>query len=356
MHSTTALSDSVPASNTFPAGMPKATKSPRWHRSPPKRRILCVAHPERGRHARGVDPGSIDVGIATGIPVQLSHHKAEGRVNWGKVRTTLPMMDAARANGIAVMTDQYPYTAFMTGLSVIILPRWVSGGTPEEVSAKLVDPETRAKVRAEILAKPPEWSQLMVGIARTHREAQGHTIQDLADKAGQDPVDTALDLIVNEDGFIGTVYFALCEPDVEAVMRDPHTMIGSDGVATGPTSHMSDDHAHPRSYGTFPRVLAVYVRDRAVLTLAEAIRRMTTLPASRIGVTDRGRLAPGLYADIVLFKPTEVRDVADFADPHRFAAGIDYVIVNGTSVIENGTQTAARPGRVLRRQAMAAAK
>lgn len=292
---------------------------------------------------------ALAVARRTGIPAQVSHHKAEGRRNWGKVAQTLAMMDRARRDGLDVLTDQYPYTAFMTGLGVIMLPAWANAGTLDDTTARLTDTRQRELIRKEIQLDPPVWDQIFVGVARVRREAQGLSLAQIGAREGKEPVDAALDLLVDENGMVACAYFALCEEDVEAVLRDPHTMIGSDGVTAAPGTILSQDKTHPRTYGTFPRVLGAYVRERSVLPLAEAIRRMTTLPARRLGLTDRGRLAAGMKADIVVFDPATVSDRADFDNPHEFSAGILQVFVNGRLAIDGGVQTDALAGRMLRR-------
>jgi len=293
---------------------------------------------------------AIAVGRQTHIPVQVSHLKAEGHKNWGKVRAALGLMADARADGFDVLTDQYPYAAFMTGLSVILLPKWALAGTPDDIARRMVSTTDRDKIRSEILADPLDWTKVQVGIARVRREAQGLTLEQLGALDGKHPVDSALDLLRDERGWVSAVHFALSDEDIETVLRDPHTMIGSDGVAASPTGAMGDDKTHPRSYGAFPRVLGAYVRDRSVLSLSDAIRRMTSLPASRLGLIDRGRLAPGMKADITLFRPETVADTATFDNPQQFASGIEYVFVNGRLALSGGVQRDIRPGRVLRRR------
>ncbi len=292
---------------------------------------------------------ALRVAEATGVPLQLSHHKSEGLENWGKPHVTLPMMARARAAGLDVLTDQYPYTAFMTGLQVILLPAWAKDGTQEDTQARLKDPGSRARILAEIAAKPWDWDTVQIGIARNRREAQGLTLAALGAREGKTPADAALDLLIDEDGWVAAVHFAMSEEDVEFILSDPHTMIGSDGVANDPASEMAQDKTHPRTYGTFPRVLSRYVRGRALLPLGEAIRRMTTLPARRLKLTDRGVLRPGAFADLTVFDPRTVEDTATFDDPHRFPTGLPYVVVNGRLAIDGGVQTDVLSGRVLRR-------
>jgi N-acyl-D-amino-acid deacylase len=291
---------------------------------------------------------ALNIAEATGIPLQLSHHKSEGRANWGKPQTTLPMMAAARASGLDVLTDQYPYTAFMTGLSVILLPHWSKEGRMEDMLARLQEPSARARILQEIAGEPWDWNTVQIGIARNRRETQGLTLADLGAKEGKTPAEAALDLLTDEEGWVAAVHFAMSEEDVEYILRDPHTMIGSDGVANDPAGELAADKTHPRSYGTYPRVLARYVRDREVLGLSEAIRRMTSLPARRLNLADRGTLRVGACADITVFDPKTIRDVATFDDPHQFAVGIQHVLVNGRLALENGVQTDTLAGRILR--------
>ena len=292
---------------------------------------------------------ALDISKATGIPLQLSHHKSEGRANWGKPQITLPMMAAARASGLDVLTDQYPYTAFMTGLSVILLPHWAKEGTVEEMTARLRDPGSRARILAAIAAEPWDWDTVQIGIARTRRDTQGLTLAELGRRDGMTPAEAALDLLADEDGFVAAVHFAMSEEDVEFILSDPHTMIGSDGVANDPASEMAQDKTHPRTYGTFPRVFAHYVRGREVLSIAEAVRRMTSLPAQRLKLADRGIIKPGMKADLTVFNPRTIEDCATFADPHQFPVGIHHVLVNGRLAMQNGVQTDVLSGKILRR-------
>ena len=291
---------------------------------------------------------ALKIAEATGVPLQLSHHKSEGRANWGKPQTTLLMMAAARASGLDVLTDQYPYTAFMTGLSVILLPHWSKEGTMEDMLARLRDPLARARILGEIAKEPWDWNTVQIGIARNRRETQGMTLAELGAKEGKTPAEAALDLLSDEEGWVAAVHFAMSEEDVEFILSDPHTMIGSDGVANDPVGELAADKTHPRSYGTYPRVLARYVREREVLSLSEAIRRMTSLPAKRLGLADRGTIRVGARADITVFDPNTIRDAATFDEPHQFPIGINYVLINGRLALKNGVQTEALAGRILR--------
>lgn len=293
-----------------------------------------------------------------GVPLQLSHHKAEGASNWGKVKTTLKIVEAARARGLDVQMDQYPYTAFMTGLAIQTLPRYALSGTQEETTARLLDPVRRGEIAAAMRSAHPDWddvsqsspwNNVRIGVCRGHPELQGRTVTELAREAGRDPIDFVLTLLAETGGFVSAVNFAIGEEDIALVMRSPWTSIGSDGVGTHPGGPASEDRIHPRTYGTFPRVLGHYVRDLGVLTEPEALFKMTALPAARMGLTDRGRIAPGLAADITLYDPLTIADRATFADPHQFATGIRAVLVNGRVAWEDGGPTGVRVGRVLRK-------
>lgn len=300
---------------------------------------------------------ALTIGERAAIPVQLSHHKAEGPRNWGKVRTTLAMVEEARAHGLDVQVDQYPYTAFQTSMAVQFLPAWVNVGDNDTILARLADADQRSRIAAEMLETHPEWREsgshslwerVRVSSCRIHKEYQGRTIAELAAQRGSSPVETVLQIILEERNFVSAVNFALCEEDVEYVMKHPLVMIGSDAVGTSPYGRTGEDRVHPRCYGTFPRVLGRYVRQRHTLEEAEAIRKMTSLPADRLGIHDRGRLTPGAYADIVVYDPDTVEDRADFDHPHRFARGISTVLVNGRVAWEGGRATPALAGRVLR--------
>ena len=301
---------------------------------------------------------ALDVVERANVPLQLSHHKAEGRTNWGKVTTTLQMVEQARARGLDVQMDQYPYPAFMTALSIQVLPRHALNGSGEDLTQRLSDPVQRAQIAADMrLAHPdwedsgPEspWNNLVIGVCRGKPEVQGLNITRLAREAGSSPIDYVLDLLAETGGFVSAVNFAIGEADIETVLRFPYTMIGSDGVGTHPGGDANDTKIHPRTYGTFPRVLGRYAREAGILSEAEAIYKMTGLTAARLGIHDRGRIAPGCFADIVVYDPLTISDCATFEDPHQFAAGIDTVLVNGRVALTNGVPTDTYAGRVLRR-------
>jgi N-acyl-D-aspartate/D-glutamate deacylase len=296
---------------------------------------------------------AVEVAERAGAPLQLSHHKSERPRNWGKVLRTLAQVDAARARGLDVLLDQYPYTAYQTGLATVALPPWAVAGTPEALAERLADPHLRERARTAMADNGVDYAMVEIAHSPAHPEYSGRTVAALAEERGQDPRDFVLDLLSEGEGWVSAAHFALSEEDVERVLSDPRVMIGSDAVASAPLGANASDRPHPRTYGTFARVLSRYVREKGVLTLEEAIRRMTTLPASRLGWADRGRLAPGAVADILVFDPAAVGDAATFDAPHVFPTGIRYVLVGGTVALEDGRATGSRTGRVLRRRGQA---
>lgn len=263
---------------------------------------------------------SIAIGEHAGVPVQISHHKASGRENWGRVGASLELIDAARARGLDVTADQYPYTAASTVLVAVM--------------SSMEDGTGIGRVRAE---------DVQLSSAPQHPEWEGRTIASLAEEWGI-AAEAAARRVLDAEGIAATVVLhVMCEDDVRTVMRHPTTMIGSDGL---PTLH---GKPHPRLYGTFARVLGNYARDQGVLSLAEAVHRMTGLSARRFGLTDRGEIRAGAFADLVVFDPALVADIATYDDPHQPPAGIAHVFVNGAQVVKDGAHTHARPGRTLRR-------
>jgi N-acyl-D-amino-acid deacylase len=296
---------------------------------------------------------AIEIGRRAEIPVVLTHHKVVGQPMWGSSARTLAMVDSARAAGVDVMIDQYPYTATYTGISVLV-PAWARAGGGDEFERRLRDPALRDSILSDIvfnLRNDRGGGDLRrVQFARVGwmPELEGKTLHDWAMMQGREPtLETGAELVVEamERGGASAIYHALDEGDVERIMRHPQTMIASDGRLTQP----GEGHPHPRWYGTFPRVLGHYARERGVLTPEEAVRKMTSLPAARLGFRERGRIAEGAYADLVVFDPRTVADRATFQEPHQYPEGIEYVLVNGTMAVDGGRFTGVRAGRVLRR-------
>jgi N-acyl-D-amino-acid deacylase len=299
---------------------------------------------------------TIRIGREAGIPVQMTHHKIGAWRNFGRASESIDLMREARAEGIDITFDQYPYTASSTGMSAII-PRWAQeGGRLEE---RLGDAETRARIVDDMTA----WiemrfagdpSRIQIVSCRFEGEAAqafppdmaGLTLRDVLDARDAAGVSAVADLVLEIDqaGGCGAIFHGFDERDVQTLLQSEYGMIGSDGSLV----HFGEASPHPRGYGTFPRVLGHYARDLGVISLPEAVRRMTSAPADRLGFSDRGRIAPGLVADLTVFDPETVIDRATFENPHQYPVGISYVFVGGVAVVRDGDVTGARPGVVLR--------
>ena len=295
---------------------------------------------------------TITIGELGGLPTQVTHHKIIGPANWGKSVETLRLIDEARARGVDATIDQYPYTASSTSIQAALLSSWAQEGSREDVLNRLKDPATRAKIKAEsaqtLLRERGGGDPKNVVIAGCGWDSSlaGKNLSDVARLRGLEPtIENAAEaaLWIIEQGGCSGIFHAINEEDLERILKHPATMIGSDGEI----SVFGKDQPHPRGYGTFARVLAVYVRERKTITLEEAVRKMTSFPAQRIRLTDRGLLRTGMKADIAVFDPSRVRDTATFAQPHQYAEGFSAVIVNGQIAYEQGKMSAARPGRVL---------
>ena len=288
----------------------------------------------------------IDVGRVAGVPAVLTHVKALGPSVWGYGAAIVQRVERARAEGVQIFADQYPYTASATGLEAALLPRWSQAGGRDSLLARMADPPTMRRIRAgmvEGLERRGGADRIQFRRYRPDPSIEGRLLSDLAAERGQDPIDTAVDLI--EGGGVGIVSFNMHDDDVETLMRKPWTMTSSDGDLVP----MDEGVPHPRSYGAFTRKIRLYVVEKGTVGLEEAIRSMTSLPAAVFGMPDRGVLREGAMADIVVLDLDAVRDVADYTDPHRYSEGMVHVFVNGTAVIRDGELTGERPGRVLRR-------
>lgn len=295
---------------------------------------------------------TIRIGEEGGLPTQVTHHKVVGPGNWGKSGETLKLIDEARKRGVDATIDQYPYTASSTSIQAALIPAWAQEGGRGRMLARLKEPATRAKIKEEstriIRFERGGGDPKNIVIARCEWDPSlaGQTLADVARKRGLEPsVENAAEtaMWIAEQGGCGGIFHAIGEEDLLRIIKHPATMIGSDGEIP----MFGKDHPHPRSYGTFARVLTVYVRQKSAIALEDAVRKMTSFPAQRIGLSDRGVLRPGMKADLAVFDPARVRDAATFAQPHQYAEGFSCVIVNGQVVYENGAMTASRPGRVL---------
>jgi N-acyl-D-amino-acid deacylase len=295
---------------------------------------------------------TIAIGEKGGLPTQVTHHKVIGTANWGKSVETLRLIDDARARGVDVTIDQYPYTASSTSIGSALLPAWaLEGGRPQTL-ARLKDPSQHAKIKTESAAMIRDerggGDPKNVQLANCGWDASlaGKTLADVTKQHDMEPtVENAAEaaMWIVEQGGCQAIFHAMSDEDLERIIRHPATMIASDGEIP----IFGRANPHPRSYGTFARVLAVYVREKKLLTLEDAVRKMTAAPAARLALSDRGVLRPGLKADIAVFDPARVRDLASYVQPHQYAEGFSQVIVNGQVVFENGAMTDARSGRVL---------
>jgi dihydroorotase/N-acyl-D-amino-acid deacylase len=295
---------------------------------------------------------TIRIGEEGGLPTQVTHHKIIGQENWGKSIETLRLIEEARARGVDATIDAYPYTASSTGTGALF-PQWSLAGGQKALLERLSAPEQRTRITAEIVRRIKfdrgggDPKNIVMASCSFDPSLAGKSLADITAARGR-PVnfDTAAEtaIEIQQKGGCAAVFHAISEEDVERILRSPYTMIGSDGEIP----QFGKGAPHPRSYGTFARVLARYVRDRKVLTLEDAVRKMSGYPAERLRLLDRGLLRPGMKADIVIFDPAKVQDKANFANPHQYAEGFREVIVNGEVVILGGELTKARPGRIIR--------
>jgi N-acyl-D-amino-acid deacylase len=297
---------------------------------------------------------AIRIGRETGAAVQISHFKASGRENWAKSAPALALIREARAEGLDVTADMYPYLASSTNLSAL-LPEWAHQGGKPALLARLADAdgEARQRMAAEIRSAHPfrliDWSAVLIASSPRNRALQGRRVDELAAEAGKSPEEWVFDALVETEEQIDMIGFGMSEENRKTELRHPAMMIGTDGYGLPIDGPLAKGHPHPRSYGTFPRILGCYVREQGVITLEEAIWKMSGLPALKLRWTDRGLVREGYQADLVILNPDTVIDRATFQAPHQYPAGIHHVIVNGRLVIHDGVHTRALPGRVLSR-------
>ncbi len=294
---------------------------------------------------------AIKMGRRTGVRVEISHFKAAGKPNWSKQEAALEMIDKARAQGIDIKADAYPYTAYSSGL-MYFMPYWAEDGGKEALEERLRDPALRRRIGDEVKERvansPGGFDLIVISSVKTdaNRDCIGVSIQEIGEKWGLEPVDAMLRLVEEEHnaGFIG---HGMNPANVEMILAHPHLMIGSDGYSYAPWGKAFETRPHPRSYGAFARVLAHYCRERKIFSLPDAVKKMTSMPAAQMNMADRGILAPGKKADLAVFDSETVKDNATFENPHRFATGVKHVLVGGTPVVEEGKHTGARPGKIV---------
>ena len=293
---------------------------------------------------------AIYIAEKAGLPLQISHLKSCGTINWWKTPKLFDLMETALRRGVGVTADRYPYTAYNTGLSVNFPQAALAGGN--EAFVKLLEnPTEREKLREEFMQKieGTPWENILLTDLNEEEDKRfiGKTIQQAAAELGQDPYDFTCDILIKEKGDVGYIGFGMSEEQTEEILKHPQVMLCSDGSALAPYGPLSQGKPHPRNYGTFPRFLAVYVREKKALTLPQAVKKMTSLPAAKLGIKDRGALKQGHFADIVVFDQNTIADKATYTEPEQYPVGIDYVVVNGQVVMDHDQHTGVLAGKVL---------
>ena len=309
------------------------------------------------------EPAAIEEAIRIGreahIPVEIWHLKAAGKSNWGHMPQIVAQIEAARASGVDVSADTYAYTAWFNTFSAFV-PPWAHDGGDAKLIERLKDPATRARIRKDMLSTAGDWDNewqeipgpeaILIAVVQNPEllPLQGKRLSEVAAMWKEDAIDALCDLLIKDKAFTEVAVFGMSEPDVALALKQPWVALDNDSQGTAPDGLLGQEHPHPRAYGTFPRVLRKYVREEHALTLEEAIRKFTALPAQRMRFTDRGVLKEGMWADVVIFDPAKIRDLATFEQPNQLSEGMESVLVNGMPVIEGGQMTGALPGKVLR--------
>ncbi|WP_308912069.1 N-acyl-D-amino-acid deacylase family protein [Pseudokordiimonas caeni] len=301
----------------------------------------------------------ITISRESGAPAEIYHFKQGGRDNWGKIDAAIERVEKARAEGLRITADMYNYTAGATGLDAA-MPTWVQAGGLEEWRKRLQDPDIRARVAAEMQAKGDGWENLYYSAGGPDRVLlagfknpdlkpyTGKTLAEVAALRGKSPEETAMDLVVEDNSRVGTIYFLMDEANVKRAVALPWMSFGSDEAAPATEGVFLQSNNHPRAYGNVARLLGHYVRDEGVTTLESAVHRMSGMPAANLGLKERGLLTPGYFADVVVFDPKTISDHATYDNPAQYATGVRDVFVNGVQVVKDGTHTGAKPGRAVR--------
>ncbi len=302
---------------------------------------------------------AIRIGREANIPVEIWHLKAAGKPQWGQMPAIIAQIEKARASGIDISANTYAYPAWFNTFSAFI-PPWAHDGGDAKLVERLKDPATRARIRKEMETPSTEWDNewqeiagpeaILVSVVQNPQllPLQGKTIADIAKLWNKDAFDTIFDLLIQDNAFTEVAVFGMSEPDVALALQQPWVSVDNDSQGTAPDGLLGQEHPHPRAYGTFPRILRKYVREEKQLKLEDAIRKFTALPAQRMRLGDRGVLKTGMWADMVIFDPQTITDRATFENPNQLSEGMQYVLVNGVPVIDNGKATNALPGKVLR--------
>jgi N-acyl-D-amino-acid deacylase len=343
-----------------------------YHTTPQLSELASVVKPFGGiflihirTEGEGIDTAvkeALEVGEKAQVPVEVLHLKIADRRLWGKMKDVCDLIENARARGIKASADQYPYVAGQNNL-VALVPPWAMEGGRERMLRRLKNPADRRRIEKDLYAGIPGWYNHYLAMSgwegclvasvksAGNKPFEGKSVADIAKMTGKKPADVVFDLLVDEEGSVPAVYFLMSEDDVRYAMKVPWVSIGSDGSAVRPDGPLGSGKPHPRWYGTFPRVLGKYVREEHVLTLEEAVRKMTSLNAEKLGIGDRGLLREGKKADVTVFDAARVIDRATFENPHQYPTGIEYVIVNGVPVLEKGEHVGSKPGKILRKNA-----
>lgn len=302
---------------------------------------------------------AVRIGREAHVPVEIWHFKVAGKANFGRMPDLIARVNKARAEGFDVSADTYAYTAWSNSMSAFI-PPWAHDGGDAKLVERLKDPAMRTRIRKDMETASKDWDNewdeikgpqdVMITAVQNPelKKYQGQRLTEVAKAWNKDPMDALFDLLIEDKGFTSCAVFGMSEPDVALALQQPWVSFDNDSSGTSPEGVLGEEHPHPRAYGTFPRVLRKYVREEKKLSLEDAIRKFSALAAQRMRLTDRGVLKQGMWADVVVFDTETVRDVATFDDPNRLSEGMEYVVVNGVLVIENGKMTGALPGRVLR--------
>jgi len=314
---------------------------------------------DEGDHVISAIDEAVRIGREARIPVEIWHIKVAGKENWGRMPEVVAKINAARADGVDVSANTYAYTAWFNTISAFI-PPWAHDGGDLKLIERLNNPEMRKRIRKDLmtssLAWQNEWQEIpgpesvLICVVQNPKllPLQGKTLAEVAKIWNKDPMDSLFDLLIEDKAFTEVAVFGMSEPDVALALQQPWVSIDNDSEGTSPEGILGQEHPHPRAYGTFPRILRKYVREEKKLTLEDAIRKFSALPAQRMRLTDRGVLKAGMWADVVVFDPATVRDLATFDKPNQLSQGMEYVLVNGVPVIDQGKMTGAKPGKVVR--------
>jgi len=302
---------------------------------------------------------AIRIGREARVPVEIWHLKAAGKSNWGRMKEIVARIEEARRSGVDLTADTYAYPAWFNSMSAFV-PPWAHDGGDAKMIERLKDPAIRARIRKDMETPSGDWDNewqeipgpeaVLVGVVQNPKllPVQGKNLAEIAKQRGKDPIEVLFDILIEDEAYTYVAVFGMAEPDIALALTQPWVSIDNDSQGTSPDGLLGKEHPHPRAYGTFPRILRKYVREEHKLSLEEAIRKFSSLPAQRLGLTDRGVLKRGMWADVVVFDPDSIRDLATFGEPNQLSVGMKYVLVNGVPVIADGKATKMLPGKVLR--------